>query len=142
MKEYIFYKYRYAIAFAALTKIDSRYKLYVDLDYTISLIDRKFVLNNNIFIKKISTVMNIKGINNKKYNVSEYIRLKLFFYKLADIALIEREFHIVDDLTITVLIDIDIIKLKRITLDFGNNAAIFEYYNNISISIEVHSYSK
>ena len=98
------------------------------------------MLNNNIFIKKISTVINIKGINNKKYNVSEYIRLKLFFYELADIALIEREFHIVDDLTITVLIDIDIIKLKRITLDFGNNTAIFGYYNNTSISIEVHSY--
>ena len=125
-----------------MTKIDSRYKLYIDLDYTISLINRKFVLNNNISIKKISTIINIKDINNKKHNASEYIYLKLFFHKLANIALIEREFHIVNNLTIIALIDINIIKLKRITLNFGNNAAIFECYNNTFIFIKVYSYSK
>ena len=100
------------------------------------------MLNNNILIKKISTIINIKDINNKKHNVSEYIRLKLFFYKLANIVLIEREFHIVDNLTVTALIDINIIKSKRITLDFGNNIAIFECYNNTSILIKVYSYNK
>ena len=86
--------------------------------------------------------MNIKDISNKKYNASEYIRLKLFFYELANIALIEREFHIINNLTVIALININIIKLKRITLDFGNDTAIFEYCDNISISIKVYSYSK
>ena len=100
------------------------------------------MLDNNISIKKMSTVINIKGINNKKHNASEYIRLKLFFHKLADIALIEREFHIVDNLTVIALIDINIIKSKRITLDFDNNVAIFGCCDNTSILIKVYSYSK
>ena len=87
-------------------------------------------------------MINIKDINNKKYNVSEYIRLKLFFHRLANIALIEREFYIINNLTIIALIDINIIKSKRITLDFGNDVAIFEYYNNTSILIKVYSYNK
>ena len=100
------------------------------------------MLNNNISIKKISTIMNIKDINNKKHNASEYIRLKLFFYESANIALIEREFHIVDNLTTIALIDINIIKSKRITLDFDNNVAIFECCDNTSIFIKVYNYSK
>ena len=37
----------------------------------------------------MSTVINFKDINNKKYNVSEYIRIKLYFAELANIILIE-----------------------------------------------------
>ena len=100
------------------------------------------MLDNNIPIKKISTIINIKDINNKKYNVSEYIRIKLYFVELASIALIEREFHVIDNLTVTALIDINIIKLKRINLNFNNNIVRFEYYNDVLVPIKVYSYNK
>ena len=99
------------------------------------------MLDNNIPIKKIFTIINIKDINNRKHNVSEYIRLKLFFYKLA-IALIEREFHIVNNLTAIAFIDINIIKLKKVSLNFNNDIAIFKCYDNTSIFIKIYSYSK
>ena len=90
----------------------------------------------------MSTVMNIKGINNKKHNVSEYIRIKLYFAGSADVILIEREFHVINNLTVTALIDINIIKLERISLNFGTDIVRFEYYNDVLVSIEVYSYSK
>lgn len=90
----------------------------------------------------MSIIINIKGIDDKKYNVSKYIRIKLYFIELADMTLIEREFHVVNNLTATTLIDIDIIKLERISLDFNTNVVRFECCNDVSMSIKVYSYSK
>ena len=52
--------------------------------------------------------------------------MKLYIYLLNknDIILIKWEFHIIENLTIKILIDINIIKLKRIIFD------IKKYYNN------------
>ena len=100
------------------------------------------MLNNNILIKKIPTIMNIKGIDNKKYNVSEYIRIKLYFAELASVALIKQEFHVIDNLTVTALIDINIIKPERISLDFDNDIVRFECCDDVFVSIKVYSYDK
>ena len=60
----------------------------------------------------------IKEINNNKYEISEYIRIKMYLSnKNKIIILIEREFYIIDNLTIKTLIDINIIKSKEIILD-------------------------
>ena len=96
------------------------YKLYFDIKYIISLINRIFLSENysTIKIKKISTLIIIKRINNNKYEVSEYIRIKIYFSnKNKIIILIEREFYIIDNLIIKTLIEINIIKSKEIILD-------------------------
>ena len=139
---YAFRGYRYATAFAALTQTGRRHKLCLDSGCTMSLIDRKFVLDNNIPIKKMPTVMNVKGIGDRKHDASEYVRIKLHFFGPDGIALIEREFHVVDDLTATALIGIDIIKPEGICLDFGKDVAKFGCCDNLAIPIEVHSHGK
>ena len=85
-----------------------------------SLINRTFLSKNyfTIKIKKISILIIIKEINSNKYEVSEYIKIKIYFFnKNKIIILIEREFYIIDNLTIKTLIEIDIIKSKEIILD-------------------------
>ena len=55
------------------------YELYFNIEYIISLIDRKFLLK--VFleiidkIKKISSSITIRGINTNTHDISEYIRL-------------------------------------------------------------------
>ena len=72
-------------------------------------------------VKKISTLIIIKGIkeiNSNKYEISEYIRIKIYLSNKNKITiLIEREFYVIDNLIIKTLIEINIIKLKEIILD-------------------------
>ena len=65
--------------------------------------------------------MIIKDIESRKYNISEYIKLKMYLLDKNNTTIIERELYIVDNLIIKVLIDIDIIKLERIVVDLGND---------------------
>ena len=65
--------------------------------------------------KKIFILIIIKEINSNKY---EIIKIKIYlFNKNKIIILIEREFYIIDNLTIKTLIEINIIKSKEIILD-------------------------
>ena len=50
-----------------------------------------------------------------------------------DIVKIEKEFHIVDDLVIKALIDVNIMKSKDIILDIKKNVIIIDLYKNIQI---------
>ena len=96
------------------------YNLYFDIKYTISLINRTFLSKNHSTtkIKKISTLITIKEINNNKYEVNKYIRIKIYlFNKNKIIALIKKKFYIIDNLIIKTLIEINIIKSKEIILD-------------------------
>ena len=96
------------------------YNLYFNIKYIISLINRTF-LSENYFttkIKKISTLITIKEINNNKYEISEYIKIKIYLSnKNKIIILIKKEFYVIDNLIAKTLIEINIIKLKEIILD-------------------------
>ena len=79
VEDYIFREFRYVITIISLIFLEILYNLYFDIDYIISLINRKFLLEAflDAIIKRISIFITIKGIDNKKYNASEYIRLKI-----------------------------------------------------------------
>ena len=96
-----------------------------------SLINRTFLSENHSTteIKKIPTSITIKGINNNKHEVSEYIRIKMYLSnKNKMIALIEREFHVIDNLIVKALIEIDIMKSKEIILDLQNDVMRIDVY--------------
>ena len=96
------------------------FNLCFDINYIISLIDKKFLYNNYSIakVKKILISIIIKGIRSKKYKASEYIRIKLYLLSKNDIvAFIEREFYIINNLIIKALIGIDILKSKGIILN-------------------------
>ena len=113
-------EFYYVIIIVKLFFLELLYNLYFNIEYIMSLINRTFLSKNysTIKIKKISILIIIKEINSNKYEVSEYIKIKIYFFnKNKIIILIEREFYIIDNLTIKTLIEIDIIKSKEIILD-------------------------
>ena len=91
-------------------------------------------------IKKISTLIIIKEINSNKYETNEYIKIKIYlFNKNKIIALIKREFYVIDNLTAKTLIEIDIMKLKEIILDLQANVMRIDIYQDLKILIVVIS---
>ena len=137
---YRFRSYRYAIALTALTPTGDKYKLYLDSGCTISLIDKKFILNYSIPIQKMPTPINIRGIGDRRYNTSEYIKISLFFFAQEGIAEIYRELYVVEDLTAVALIGIDILSPERIILDFDKDVTRFNAYKELQIPIGVHTH--
>ena len=84
------------------------------------------------------TLIIIKGIDNKKHNVNKYIKIKMYLSNKNDvIALIKREFHIIDNLIIKAFIKINIIKFKNIILNLKHNIIKINVYQNHEIFIIV-----
>jgi len=96
------------------------YNLYFNTSYIISLINQEFLKANypNIEVRKIVTLITIRGISKKKYKASKYINVNLYLLgKEGNSVLIRRELHVVDNLLVRVLIGVDIIKPKGFTID-------------------------
>ena len=106
------------------------YNLYFNIRYIINFIDRAFLreIFSNAKIKRISILIIVKDIENRKYNINKYIKLKIYFLDKNDIVIIERELYIVDNLIAKALIDINVIKLKRIVIDLKNNLIKIDIY--------------
>ena len=92
---------------------------------------------SNAKIKRISILIIVKDIDNRKYNTSEYIKFKIYLLDKNRIAIIERELYINNNLIVKVLIEINIIKLERIIVDLENNVIKIDIYDNIKISIVI-----
>ena len=96
-----------------------------------SLIDRVF-LNQlikdgglHIDIKKTSSIK-VRGLGTKEHDVCEYVIILMYIPSCngEKVALIRREIHIVDDLSVKALIGIDIMKSEAIILDIAKDMAI------------------
>ncbi len=64
----------------------------------------------------------VRGISNKKHDASKFTRIPIFFKSLKGIVtLIEYKFYVIDNLLAKVLITINILKPKRIVINFRDN---------------------
>ena len=78
----------------------------------------------------------MRSLDINKYNTCEYVIIFIYILsKNSKIALIRREFYIVDNLSIKILIKINIIKLEDIVLDTNKDLTIINLYNFLKVSI-------
>ena len=139
---YAFRSFHYVTAMIQLFLSGMLFDLCFDTGCTMSLIDRKFLRDNHpaAEIKKMPTPMTVKGIGSKKHEASEYARIKMYLPSKngsGTVALIEREFHVVDDLTAKALIGIDILKPEGIILDLQNDVMKIGSCRNLEVPIIV-----
>ena len=59
----------------------------------------------------------MRDIDVNMHNINKYIKLQMYLSDKNNIIKIKREFHIVENLAIKTLVDINIIKPKDIILD-------------------------
>jgi len=100
------------------------YIIYVNIKYTITLIDRKFLKNLalNFFIKKIQTFIFVCDINIARHLIDNYLVLNIYIKDyICDkkfVAHICRKIYIVNNLKIKLLLNINIIIFKQIIVNF------------------------
>ena len=135
IKEYVFRKHRFVTTLMMFVFVKQNYEFCFDTKYIMSFIDRKFLFKvfSSIVIKKISTFITMRDIDVNMHNVNEYIKLQIYLFNINDIVKVKREFHIVDNLAVKALIDINIMKSKSMILDIKKNVIIIELYKNIQI---------
>lgn len=89
--------------------------------------------NLYIDIKKTFSIK-IRELNIKKYDVCEYAIILIYIFNENDnVILIRRKIHIIDDLSIKIFININIIKFKIIVLDINKDRIIIKFCESLYI---------
>lgn len=106
-----------------------------------SFIDKRFLTFIKIEIKRTSSKLKMKEIDSKTHDIFEYCVLNLYFRDLSidqsKITHIREEFHLVNDLDVNILIEINIISSKKCILNFKSKSMIFLFCDNIQVFITI-----
>ena len=91
-----------------------------------TLIDRDF-LNNvapEAIMKKMTSPVSVGGVGPGKHSLVDYTTIDLYLPRVNwRIAAITYKVHVVDGLKARMLIDMDILRRKSVTIDTGNKQA-------------------
>lgn len=102
------------------------------------MIDKNFKLKilSNISIKLIPKELNIKSLNNKRYNISQYTIILIYMLEnTSRIILIEYKIYFVYNLFFKAFVGIDTIKLEDIFLYYRLDILTINFYDGIRILI-------
>ena len=105
-----------------------------------TLINRNFLkeVAPNAVMKKMASPVSVRGIGPKKHSSVNYVTINLYFVgNECCTATIHQEVHVVDRLNAKMLIDMNILGRRSISIDTGNKQATIGSCNNIIIPLEV-----
>ena len=88
------------------------------------------------------TFMTVQEISNKKHNIKKYIVIKMYFFLKKNHVCIKQEFHVVNNFTVNMLININIFNLEQININVSNKILIINIYNSINVFISINIKSK
>ena len=94
-----------------------------------------------VIIKKIKTTINIRGIGSLKHATNEYYLINLYIPSIIKekplLAHLRREIYIIDDLKAKILIEVNILDLKRILINVGEEKLLIRSYDNLTADIKM-----
>ncbi len=150
--DYAFQEWKYATFKASwYTKNSAKYDVCADIECTMSLSDREFIesitLNFATKIRKLTSLILIRDIENKIHNSNEYILMNNFIKETllndtSAITFFQREFHLMNDLKMKMLIDIDILSSKRIQINLNDRILQINSCQDIIIKINIVTWKK
>ncbi len=112
----------------------------LNIDCIMNLINRSFLKEQilDILIKWILLFIVIWELRTEIHHCNKYIILIIYMPDNNDwLTVIIKEMHIVNNLKIKILIDIDILILKNISIMLLSRKAIVSNYDNIELSLTV-----
>jgi hypothetical protein len=140
-KDFVFRKHQYA---RVKKNFDSNHELHefcVDSRTFMFFVDRKFFTKINVDIRRTSFRLEVRDIESKTHDTSKYFVLDLYFHdhsrNESRIAHIRKEFHLVNDLNVNMLIDINILRFEKCIMNFKRKIMIFFVYENTKVSITI-----
>lgn len=115
----------------------------IDTECTMSLIDRKWLLQqqSTIAIHTFVSLILIQEISDKIHSSFNYVELFLYIIDFNEqdsaIAQIDRVFHLVDELRVKMLVDMNIVESKDDIIDLSSRK--FRLVCKISVDLNVTS---
>ena len=108
------------------------------------LIDKKYLLKTkfDVTIHKTKQSIRIHDIDDKLHDNSKYTKLNFYVVDTLSnqssiIIHFRREIHLVNDLRIHALFDVDILKFEQVILDMNKRIIIFFACNNLTIFMKL-----
>ncbi len=138
--DYDFQSWRYITALAKLMLTAKEKLICLNTGCIMSLINRSFLKKqiSNILIKWISLFIVIQELRTKTHYYDEYTVLIIYLPDNNDqLAIIIKEMHIVNNLNIKMLIDINILILENIFIMLSSRKAIVSSCDDIELSLTV-----
>ena len=107
-----------------------------------SLINR-FLLTRlylKIELQQMNTSINVRGIDINYYIISQFVHINMFIKatnEADDIIIIYmcKEFYVINNLKVNILIGTDILRMENINLKFFMNEMVFINYKSVTISM-------
>ncbi len=140
-KEYAFRNHQYVRIKESFDSTDHSHDFCADSETFMFLIDRKFLTRLNTQIERTDAKLEVRDIEFKTHDIFEYCHLDLYFHERfkneLKIAHIREEFHLVNNLDVNMLINIDIIRSEECILNFKIKNMIFSSCNDIEVLITI-----
>lgn len=147
--EFVFRFYRYVTIKTFIDKKTITKIMCINNDTFMSLINRKFFTNKSsqIFIRRMITLNNVRKIEIKLHDRFFYVLLNFYISeKMIDernvLTHFNKEMHSIDNLKINVFINMNIMKSKRIKLNFEIFFLIISICENFKVSIQIKKRSE
>ncbi len=137
---YDFQSWRYITVLAKLMFTVKEESICLNIDCIMSLINRSFLKKqiSDILIKWISLLIMIQELRTETYYCDEYIILTIYLPDNNNwLVIIIKEMHIINNLKIKMLIDINIFILKNISIMLSSRKAIVNNCDNIELLLTV-----
>lgn len=143
--DYAFREWKYATFQTSWnSENDLKYKVCADTDCIMFLKDRKFIQSivSKNEIKNLISLISVREIKNKIHHFSDYVLMTAYVKKyLSNNTVVtirfQREIHLIDDLKIKMLIDINIMSSEKIQLNLSNQTMRIDSCQNVTIKIYV-----
>jgi len=138
--DYDFQNWRYITVLVKLIFTVKEELICLNIDCIMSLINRSFLKKqiSDILIKWISLLIMIWELRTKTHYYNEYVILTIYLPNNNDwLAVIIKEMHIINNLKIKMLVDIDILVLKNIFIMLLSRKAIVSSCDNIELLLTV-----
>jgi len=142
-KGYGFKGWRYATALTQLTSEEKDELICLNTECTMSLVNREFLMKQALktTIKRMPSPIQVKGIGAGTHQCEKYADLAIYLPgDKTRTAVIEQEVHIVKDLKAKMLVGLDILGPKKISIMMNNTEAVIKSCNNIRVPLTVHSW--
>ena len=142
---YAFRGYRYATVSASFSPEGKQHAICVDTGCTMSLVDRKF-LNENVpdaQIHQSVEPIQVTGIGSTKHQACSWATILIHLHGMhGKYAVMEKEFHLVDNLKANMLIGVDIIAPGKFNIDLGKAVITLLFCDNTQVPLIVTSSNK
>jgi len=138
--DYDFQNWRYITVLVKLIFTVKEELICLNIGCIMSLINRSFLKKqiSDILIKWISLLIMIWELRTKTHHYNEYVILTIYLPNNNDwLAVIIKEMHIINNLKIKMLVDIDILVLKNIFIMLLSRKAIVSSCDNIELLLTV-----